>query len=242
MNVGDNIGTLPTATRTGYTFDGWYTHPSSGSKVTEYSSASSSSQTLYAHWTPIAYELRFDANGGYVAHNSVNVNYGSTASLPTPTRDYYTFNGWYTSPNGGTRVTSSTKIYSSDTLYAQWTENAVSGWVEEKNVPSNTRIVDTKTQYKYQEKEYKKNQSSSSLSGWTLYNTNTLWGEKKTSRSSMSSSSTRKVWTSLETETKYKTVYWYKRYYYKTLQTVSGTHHMVIHGPLIMGIRANGSI
>lgn len=215
VNVGDNIGTLPTATRTGYTFDGWYTHPSGGSQITEYSSVSSSNQTLYAHWTPKTYDIRFDANGGSVAYTSTKVNHGEAVNLPTPTRNYYTFNGWYTSKSGGNLVTSGTKIYSSATLYAQWSENKVSDWVEEKNIPNNAKITDTKTQYKYQEKEYKKNQSSSSLSGWTLYNTNTLWGEEKTSRSSISSSSTRKVWTTQESETQYKTVYWYKRYYYK---------------------------
>lgn len=42
-------GTLATPTRTGYTFDGWYTAASGGTKVTS-SSTVSSNVTLYAHW------------------------------------------------------------------------------------------------------------------------------------------------------------------------------------------------
>ncbi len=43
-------GALPTPTRTGYTFSGWYTSASGGTKVTS-SSTVSSNTTLYAHWS-----------------------------------------------------------------------------------------------------------------------------------------------------------------------------------------------
>ena len=44
---------------------------------------------------------------------------------PTPTQTGYTFNGWYTEPNGGgTRITSGTQLPMADiTLYAYWTAN-----------------------------------------------------------------------------------------------------------------------
>ncbi|MCH5279023.1 MAG: InlB B-repeat-containing protein [Christensenellaceae bacterium] len=41
---------LPKATRSGYTFMGWYTASSGGTKVTNSSVNSGSNQTLYAHW------------------------------------------------------------------------------------------------------------------------------------------------------------------------------------------------
>lgn len=44
-------GTLPTATRTGWTFDGWFTASSGGTQVTEGSTVPASATTLYAHWT-----------------------------------------------------------------------------------------------------------------------------------------------------------------------------------------------
>jgi uncharacterized repeat protein (TIGR02543 family) len=45
-------GTLPKPERSDYTFDGWYTASSGGSKITS-SSTISANTTLYAHWTPI---------------------------------------------------------------------------------------------------------------------------------------------------------------------------------------------
>ena len=56
-------GTLTTPTRTGYTFDGWYTAANDGTKITS-SSTISSNQTIYAHWTRITYSITYNANGG----------------------------------------------------------------------------------------------------------------------------------------------------------------------------------
>ena len=44
--------------------------------------------------------------------------------MPTPTRSGYTFQGWYTSQSGGSKVSSSTKITGNTTIYAQWKQNA----------------------------------------------------------------------------------------------------------------------
>ena len=47
-------GTLPGTTRTGYTFDGWYTLASGGTEVLSTTTVTTASaQTLYAHWSPI---------------------------------------------------------------------------------------------------------------------------------------------------------------------------------------------
>ncbi len=57
VTVGETYGKLPTPTRTGgYTFDGWYTAKSGGTKVTESSKVvdpgtSGGNRTLYAHWS-----------------------------------------------------------------------------------------------------------------------------------------------------------------------------------------------
>jgi len=59
---GSTYGTLPTPTKTGYTFDGWYTSASGGSLITSNSTVNlTANQTLYAHWTANNYEL--DLNG-----------------------------------------------------------------------------------------------------------------------------------------------------------------------------------
>lgn len=67
--------------------------------------------------------VTFDANGGNVKTSSKTVTSGSTyGSLPTPTRDYYVFKGWYTSVSGGAKKTASNIVRTTkdQTLYAHW--------------------------------------------------------------------------------------------------------------------------
>jgi uncharacterized repeat protein (TIGR02543 family) len=49
LNRGDKYGTLPTPTRSGYTFSGWYTEKNGGNKVGSNTTISSNT-TIYAHW------------------------------------------------------------------------------------------------------------------------------------------------------------------------------------------------
>lgn len=158
-------GLLPTPTRTGYTFEGWYT--ASNDKVTDKTTVSTASDhKLVAKWKAKTYTITFNANGGSVSTSSKNISYGSAyGTLPTPTRDYYTFNGWYTSASGGNKVTTSTVMGDSNiTLYAHWTQKEVSGWVLASEVPSSAQIVNTKWTYTKTETT---ESTSSSLSGWT---------------------------------------------------------------------------
>ncbi len=122
------LGTLPTPTRTYYTFNGWYTAASGGTKVTaETKFARTESLTLYAQWTLNSFVVTFNANGGSVSTTSLRAYCGKAlGTLPTPTRTGFTFNGWYTAASGGTKVTSSTTYSTAKdiTLYAQWTVNS----------------------------------------------------------------------------------------------------------------------
>ena len=114
--------TLPTATRTGYTFKGWSTSSTATSGSTG-SYTPSAATTLYAVWSANSYTVTFNANGGTTTTASKSVTYNSTyGTLPTPTRAGYKFLGWYTTASGGTQITSSTKvsITSAQTLYAHW--------------------------------------------------------------------------------------------------------------------------
>ena len=128
-------GTLPTPTRSGYTFDGWYTKASGGTKVSS-STKINGNTTIYAHWTknggsgtnptnPTYYTLTYNPNGGTVNPTSKTIAKGTAyGTLPTPTRAGYTFNGWYTKASGGTKVSASTKISGNTTIYAHWTKVA----------------------------------------------------------------------------------------------------------------------
>ena len=125
---------LGRATRSGYTFTGWWTSPSGGTRVFDsngncivgsyWNSAKQwiyqGNVTLYAQWRQNAqqYVLTVDPNGGYLNggnfgsdngyswSTSVTVTRGKSAyySLGRATRSGYTFTGWWTSPSGGTRV------------------------------------------------------------------------------------------------------------------------------------------
>lgn len=115
----------------------------------------------------VTFTLRLNANGGSVSVSVMTVKKGTAyGTLPTPTRDYYTFNGWFTASSGGTKVTSTTSYTASSdtTLYAQWTQNAESGWVLESEVPSGAQITQTKWTYT---RTQTTESTSSTLSGWT---------------------------------------------------------------------------
>ena len=97
----DNIGnTLSSAT-----FDGWHTEKSVDSKVTSPYTPTSASVTLYAHWSGM-----------------------SAVKTLTPTRDGYTFLGWYTARSGGSKVADGGSSYTpigNITLYAHWKLNEI---------------------------------------------------------------------------------------------------------------------
>lgn len=125
---GSELGTLPTCSRTGYTFLGWYTASSGGTKISS-TTKITGTITYYAQWSINSYTLTYDVNGGNaVSPASKSVQYGSAyGTLPTPTRastaQYsYTFAGWYTAVTGGTQVTANTTMGAGNTtIYAHWT-------------------------------------------------------------------------------------------------------------------------
>ena len=114
------LGELPTPTRDGYTFDGWFSAADGGDAVTAETTVAAD-VTYYAHWTIKSYTVTYDANGGS-GDTSAIVEYGATlGSLPTPTRDGYTFDGWWTATYGGMQVSSDTEVTADVTYYAHWT-------------------------------------------------------------------------------------------------------------------------
>lgn len=66
--------------------------------------------------------VRFNSNGGSSV-DSMTVDYGSTFKLPVPTRDGYTFVGWYTDSELNNEFVSGTRVTSNITLYAKWNKN-----------------------------------------------------------------------------------------------------------------------
>lgn len=115
---------LPTPTRNGYTFNGWYTAASGGTKVGTggNSYTTTSNITLYAQWKANNYTLTYNSNGGNACNpTSKSITYNTAyGTLCTPTRSGYTFIGWYTAASGGSQVTARTTTTGNATIYAQW--------------------------------------------------------------------------------------------------------------------------
>lgn len=132
VTIGEIYGELPDATRTGYSFLGWYTAAKGGTKVTsETIVETAEDHILYAHWRSKSYRVTFDPNGGYINSKTTKkyVSYGKTyEDLPVASRRYYRFVGWYTQAKGGTPITSETKvkILANQTVYAHWSRIYVS--------------------------------------------------------------------------------------------------------------------
>lgn len=68
-----------------------------------------------------SYTITFDANGGYVEPSAIATETdGKLLNLPTPTREGYIFNGWFTDVAEGTQITADT-VFATDTIvYARW--------------------------------------------------------------------------------------------------------------------------
>lgn len=174
--MGQQYGVLPTPEKQYFDFKGWYTAAEGGTLITADTEVETKvNQTLYAQWEAITATLLFDANGGIVSESSRLVYLGEPISeLPTPSRDYYRFDGWFT--ENGTQMLDGAVISEAGeiTLYAHWTHNDASDWVLASEVPADAEIVNEK--WTYTLREYTSD-SNSTLSGWTKYDTQrTSWG------------------------------------------------------------------
>jgi|GEM_PF-1987695 len=212
------IGSLPTPTRSGYSFDGWYTAANGGIKITETTTVTTDI-TLYAHWITNTYTvtyntnggsgtistqtflrgsttnlsseepigksfiINYDANGGNVSKltesvsqsfvnwntkpdgsgSSYEVGEAFTANqntilyaqyanpilglIPTPTRIGYVFDGWYTEPDGGKKVSGYTEISENLILFAHWTKKSTDRLTVNNVKIEDTILIDYKSDY-----------------------------------------------------------------------------------------------
>ena len=102
--------------KTEYNFSGWATSSSGGVSYSDGQSVSNLTSTnggvinLYAVWKPNIYTITLDRQGATNGSSSVTATYGSVMpSISVPTKTGYTFQGYYTSTNGG-----GTKYYNSN--------------------------------------------------------------------------------------------------------------------------------
>lgn len=135
---GNSLGTLPTATRSGYNFTGWYLGKGSQSAKVTANTAFSSDGEIYAHWTSavVYVTVTYNGNGGTPTKSSDTVESGSRIVTANCTRNSdtsgtvcykYTGDGWYTSASGGSFMYDFLD-YANPTedmdLYAHWISTA----------------------------------------------------------------------------------------------------------------------
>ncbi|MFP3040610.1 InlB B-repeat-containing protein [Treponema primitia] len=125
---GNAAGTLPTPTKSGNNFFGWFTKNGTGGDWGDsFTTATvvTADITVYAQWgsgEPTLYTVTFNADGGTVSPASKEVISGNAAgTLPTPTKSGSNFGGWYTAQNGGGSSFTATSVVTGDiTVYAEW--------------------------------------------------------------------------------------------------------------------------
>ena len=121
------LTSLPDASRSKHSFNGWYTEKSGGTKITT-DTVFSANTTVYAHWTHTGdnnpsvnyYTLRFETGGGS-AIPGVRETYNTYIDLTkyVPTRHGYIFVGWYSEQSLVNKV-SDIYLTGDRTVYAGW--------------------------------------------------------------------------------------------------------------------------
>ena len=129
-------------TKTGYTFQGYYTSTNGGG--TKYYNSNGTSAhtmkltggTLYAYWKPNSYSVKFNGNGntgGSMTNQSFTYNSAQNLKANAFTKTGYTFAGWATSASGNKVYSDKQSVKNLTTtnggtvnLYAKWTANSYS--------------------------------------------------------------------------------------------------------------------
>lgn len=129
----EELGTLPTTSRRGYIFEGWFTGKTDGTKISSTTKMPSYNPTYYAHWTPITYTMRFNSNGGEGTMSDEVISYGTSKALTDNafTKEGYTFAGWNSKADGtGTNYINKQEVFNLTdvdgtvfNLYAVWTKD-----------------------------------------------------------------------------------------------------------------------
>lgn len=148
FNVETPTITLPTPTRTGYTFNGWYANSdlSTGGVKTQIAKGTHEDQEFWAKWTAKTYTITLKSNGGSGDDQELTATYDAKApnsdgagnyrfdAITIPTRTGYTFGGWWTSSDGGTTLV--TQIIT-EYKYYEWNTSYVNNkgiWKHDGNV------------------------------------------------------------------------------------------------------------
>lgn len=121
---------LPSPTKTGYTFAGWYNNAELiGDKITQIAEGSTGDKTFYAKWDPAKYTITYKDQGGeefsgtHENEHPTTHTYNTPTTLKGATRVGYDFGGWFATIDCSSEpvITLGSTEYTTDiTLYAKW--------------------------------------------------------------------------------------------------------------------------
>ena len=235
-------------TREGYTFLGWATSSTatSASYAAGGTYSTNANVTLYAVWKINTYTVSYNANGGSGAPGNQTKTHGTNLALSTttPTRSGYAFQGWATSASATSANYQPGATYSNNanvTLYAVWKGCTV--WSDWSTTKPSSGEYETATQYRYRDKDIKKN-GSSSVTGYTqsaktkIGSTSySAWTAIKPTVSNSSDSSY-----SYERSLETKTAYLYTAWYNSSSYNYFWYNHSGVNSPRYMSVYTDKSV
>ena len=194
VTYNSTYGTLPKPTRTGYTFSGWYTAQSGGTKITSSSTVTiTSDRTLYAHWTAKTITVTFHKNDNTETKASQSFTYGvsgnrfgyktdgtprweQTGQFGQWNRTGYKLLGWSKTSDATKKTYSIYSEVSNDwidsncpdiDLYAVWQANTLT-----VHYNANGGSINSTDYYLESDSIYDKTKSEEYSQEWTYNNTN----------------------------------------------------------------------
>ncbi|NCB03051.1 MAG: hypothetical protein EOM67_12940, partial [Spirochaetia bacterium] len=122
--------TFTNPTKTGYTFEGWFTESSFTNSITKIELGSTGNVDVYAQWIAKTTSISFNFQGGQDGSNEVSATFGSAmpSGINAPASDNYNFLGYFDRSSGGNQYydkdMNSAKNWDKEgitgILFAQW--------------------------------------------------------------------------------------------------------------------------
>ena len=114
-----DITILPVVTMAGHEFKGWYTAKTGGTKISVPITIRSDI-TYYAHWEGVMDTISFETHGGGSIPSIQRERGKVIGDLPIPTREGYSFLGWFLDDTDGDSISESYVVSGPLTLHARW--------------------------------------------------------------------------------------------------------------------------